>query len=263
MASMILRPIIATLLIAIPTLKAQSRPAFEVATIKPADSTPGRYMTMQSNNRFIAKAYSLNLLVAAAYNLNPHTISGGPGWVDSDHFDIVAVTPGDVRPTHDEQMAMLRTLLTDRFKLTFHREQKEFAIYALEVAKGGPKLKPSAAAADAPHVVGPGVLYPEHPVHIALPVRNATLDDFAELMQRGILDRPVVNHTGLTGRFDFDLAWAPDETQFGGDVPAASSAAPDPPLFTAIQQQAGLVLRATRGMVSALVVDTVERPTAN
>jgi uncharacterized protein (TIGR03435 family) len=220
-------------------------------------------MTMQGNSRFVAKAYSLNLLIAAAYSLNPHTISGGPGWVDSDHFDIVAVTPGDVRPSHDEQMAMLRTLLTDRFKLTFHREQKEFSIYSLEIVKGGPRLKPSTAAADAPHVVGPGVLYPEPPVHIALPVRNATLDEFAELMQRGILDRPVVNHTGLTGRFDFDLEWAPDETQFGGDVPAASSTAPAPPLFTAIQQQAGLTLRPTRGMVSALVIDTVERPTAN
>jgi uncharacterized protein (TIGR03435 family) len=260
MASMILRPIIATLLIAIPTLQAQSRPAFEVATIKPADSTPCRYMTMQSNNRFIVKAYSLNLLIAAAYNLNPHTISGGPGWVDSDHFDIVAVTPGDVRPSHDEQMAMLRTLLTDRFKLTFHREQKEFSIYALEIAKGGAKLKPSTAAADAPHVVGPAVVYPER---VALPVRNATLDDFAELMQRGVLDRPVVNRTGLTERYDFDLEWAPDESQFGGGVPAASSSAPTSPLFTAIQQTLGLSLRPTRGKVSALVVDTVERPTAN
>jgi uncharacterized protein (TIGR03435 family) len=260
MASMTPRTILATLFFAASALHAQSRSAFDVATIKPADSTPGRYMTIQGNNRFIAKAYSLNLLIAAAYNLNPHTISGGPGWVDSDHFDIVAVTPGDVRPSHDEQMAMLRTLLTDRFKLTFHREQKEFAIYALEIAKGGPKLKPTTAAADAPHVVGPGVLYPER---VALPARNATLDDFAELMQRGVLDRPVVNRTGLTERYDFDLEWAPDESQFGGGVPPASSTAPSPPLFTAIQQQAGLVLRATRGMVSALVVDSVERPTAN
>ena len=117
--------------------------AFEVATIKPVDpgAKDGRYITMQGNNRFVEKAYTLKLLIAAAYDLNPRTISGGPSWIESDHYDIVAVTPGEVRPTRDEQMSMLRNLLTDRFKLTFHREPKVFSIYELDISKTGAKLK--------------------------------------------------------------------------------------------------------------------------
>jgi uncharacterized protein (TIGR03435 family) len=236
--------------------------AFEVATIKPADSGPksGRYITMQGTNRFVEKDYTLKLLIAAAYDLNPRTISGGPEWVGSDHYDIVAVTPGEVRPNHDEQMSMLRTLLTDRFKLTFHREPKVFSIYVLEVGKNGPKLKPSTGGSEEPAVVGPGVVYPQR---IVLPGRNATMGNLVSLLQRAILDRPVVDKTGLSGKYDFDLEWAPDETQFGGDVPPATAAATSPPLFDAVQQELGLKLEATRGPVDALVVDTVERPSAN
>jgi uncharacterized protein (TIGR03435 family) len=236
--------------------------AFEVATVKPVDSEPksGRFITMQGTNRFVEKDYTLKLLIAAAYDLNPRTISGGPAWMGTDHYDILAVTPGDVRPNHDEQMSMLRNLLNDRFKLTFHREPKEFSIYVLEVAKNGPKLKASAAGPDEPVVVGPGVVYPQR---IVLPGRNATMGNFVSLLQRAILDRPVVDQTGLSGRYDFDLEWAPDETQFGGDVPPASAAATSPPLFEAIQQELGLKLEATKGPVDALVVDTAERPAAN
>jgi len=236
--------------------------AFEVATVKPVDSDAksGRYITMQGTNRFVEKAYTLKLLIAAAYDLNPRTISGGPAWIGTDHYDILAVTPGDVRPDHDEQMTMLRSLLADRFKLTFHREPKVFSIYQLELTKNGPKLKESTAHSDDPVVVGPGVVYPQR---IVLPGRNATMGNFVSLLQRAILDRPVVDKTGLSGRYDFDLEWAPDETQFGGDVPPATAAATSPPLFEAIQQELGLKLEATKGPVDALVVDTAERPAAN
>jgi uncharacterized protein (TIGR03435 family) len=235
--------------------------AFDVATIKPVEpnAKAGRFITMQGNNRFVGKDYTLKLLIAAAYSLNPQTISGGPGWIESDHYDITAVTPGEVRPTHEEQMTMLRSLLVERFKLTFHREQKEFSIYALEVAKGGPKLNASAADAAAPPTVGPAQVSPKY---VSLPARNATMGDFATLMQRAILDKPVVDKTGLAGRYDFDLQWAPDETQFGGElkIPTQTESAP---LFTAIQEQLGLKLQATKGPVEALVVDKVERPSAD
>jgi uncharacterized protein (TIGR03435 family) len=201
--------------------------AFEVATIKPVehDGKAGRYITMQGTNRFVEKEYTLKLLIAAAYNLNSREISGGPVWIESDHYDIAAVTPGDVRPTHAEQMTMLRNLLADRFKLTFHREQKEFSIYVLDVAKGGPKLKPSTAAADEPAALISTV----YPQRIVLPARNASMSDLVSLMQRAMLDRPVVDKTSLSGRYDFDLEWAPDETQFGGEVPIANADAPSPP----------------------------------
>ena len=239
--------------------------AFEVATIKlmPSDQKTARFITMQGTNRFIAKDYTLKLMIAAAYDLNPRTISGDPGWVESEHFDIAAVTPGEVKPTRVEQMAMLRGLLTDRFQLTFHREQKDFSIYILDVAKNGAdlklKLKPSTAPPDDPA----SLISTVYPQRLVLPARNATMADFASLLQRAIVDRPVVDKTGIVGRYDFDLEWAPDETQFGGELGAASAEAVAAPLFLAMQQQLGLRLEARKGPVSALVIDRAERPSAD
>lgn len=241
-----------------------TRPAsdtFEVATIKQveSDQKSPRFITMQGTHRFIEKDYTLKLLIAAAYDLNPKAISGGPEWIGAEHYDIVAVTPGEVRPSRDKQMAMLRSLLTDRFKLAFHREQKDFSIFELDVAKGGPKLKASTAPPDDPAALISTV----YPQRMLLPARNATMGEFASLMQRAILDRPVVDKTGLSGRYDFDLEWAPDQSQFGGDIPAASPDAPSAPLFIAIQQQLGLKLEATKGPIAALVVDSAQRPSSN
>jgi uncharacterized protein (TIGR03435 family) len=156
-------------------------------------------------------------------------------------------------------MSMLRTLLSDRFKLTFHREQKVFSIYQLELASGGPKLRLSTAAPDAP----PALISTVYPQHIDLPARNATMTDLTSLLQRAVLDRPVVDKTGLSGRYDFDLTWAPDETQFGGEVPVAPTDTPSPSLFTAMQEQLGLRLIATRGPADVLVIDTATKPTPN
>lgn len=235
--------------------------AFDVATIKPADSDAkrGRFIIMKGPHRWIAQNYTVKLMIAAAYDLNPRTISGGPAWVESDHYDIEAITPNDIQPSHDEQMTMLRKLLTDRFSLTFHREPKDFSIYELQLAKGGPRLKPAAEQPDDP----PQLISTVYPQKIHLPARNATMRDFVSMMQRALLDRPVVDKTGLTARYDFDLEWAPDETQFGGEVPVASPDAPSPPLFTALQDQLGLKLVATRGPVDTLVIDHVQPPSAN
>jgi uncharacterized protein (TIGR03435 family) len=94
--------------------------AFEVATIKPTPPEwTGRFFRMQSANQFVARGYQLRVLIAAAYNLNPKAVSGGPAWIDSDRYDLVAGTPGEARPTLDQQMAMLRKLLADRFNLAF------------------------------------------------------------------------------------------------------------------------------------------------
>jgi uncharacterized protein (TIGR03435 family) len=242
----------------------ENRPAakqFDVATIKDGstDEKSARFIKMQGVNRFVVKNYSLKLLVAAAYDLNPRTISGGADWTSSDHYDIAAITPGQVLPARGEQMAMLRGLLTERFKLTFHREPKDFSIYVLELAKGGSRLKESTAPAETPAALI-SMVYPQR---IVLPARNATMAEFTSLLQRAVLDRPVVNKTGLTGRYDFDLEWAPDEIQFGGEVAAASAEATAAPFFSAVQQQLGLKLEATKGPVDALVIDTVERPSAN
>jgi uncharacterized protein (TIGR03435 family) len=252
-------------LLAQPTAPRPAFDTFEVATIKPVESSAKspRYIIMQGPHRFVEKDYTLKLLIAAAYDLNSRTISGGPTWTETDHFDITAVTPGDVQPTHAEQMSMLRALLADRFQLTFHREPREFSIYSLELAhpnqKSGAKLRPSSAPADQ----APSLLSMVYPQKVALPARNATMADFASLLQRAILDRPVVDHTGLAGRYDFDLEWAPDSSQVGGDVKPAPDESNSASFFTAVQEQLGLKLVATKGPISALVIDRAEPPSAN
>lgn len=246
-------------------LPAQARPAFdafEVATIKPSDpdSRAGRYVRMKGAHQFEAKNYTLRRLIGAAYNLGQQSISGGPSWGESDAYDIVAVTPNEPKPTLDDQMAMLRKLLAERFELTFHREQKELSIYVITVAKGRSKLKETTASPDNP----PALTNTVFPERILLPARNTTIAQFASMMQRAVLDRPVVDQTGLTGRYDFDLEWTPDETQFGGTLPAAPpDAQTKPGLFAAMQEQLGLKLTATRGPVSVLVIDRVQRPSEN
>lgn len=242
-------------------LKADPAPAFEVATVRPVDPQPkdGRFFTMQGVNRFVAKNYTLKLLIAAAYDLNPKAITGGPAWLDSAKFDISAVTPGETRPTRDQQMAMLKGLLADRFRLTFHREQKELAIYTLSVAKTGPKLKESGkTATDVSSVIS--TVYPDH---ILMPARNASMADFVAVLQRAVLDRPVVDRTALSGRYDFDLAWTPSEREFGGEIETPSGDTSKPPFAIALEQELGLKLEATKGDASALVIDRVEKPTVD
>ena len=234
--------------------------AFEVASIKPVgvDAKAGRYFRMDGPHRWSATNYTLEALIALAYDLNPRTISGGPEWVRSRQFVIAAVTPGEVSPTRLEQMQMLRGLIEERFALRFHRQDREMEIYELTVGKSGPKLKTAAKPDDAPQIIG--VVYPDR---IEVPARSVTMDDFVAMLQRATLDRPTVNRTGLAGKYDFILDFAQDETQYGGEVPKATTDSQSPPLFTAVQEQLGLKLTATRGMVSTLVIDSVERPSAD
>ncbi len=231
--------------------------AFEVATVRPVDAgvKAGRTFRMDGTHRWVATNFTLQALIALGYDMNPRTISGGPEWMDAQRFTIEAVTPGDVAPTRMEQMQMLRALLVERFALKFHRQDREMSIYALTVGKGGPKLKAAASPDDPPKIVG--VVYPDR---IEVPARSVTMDDFVAMLQRATLDKPTVNKTGLTGKFDFDLKFAQDESQYGGQVGAAKEDSQSPPLFTAVQEQLGLRLEATRGMVSTMVVDEAVRP---
>jgi len=230
--------------------------AFDVATVKRTpEREQSRIFKMEGTHRWIATNFTLKNLIALAYDLSPRTISGGPQWIESQHFNIEAVVPGEVRPTRMEQMQMLRALLVEHFALKFHHVDKEFSIYELTVAKGGAKLKAAADPDAQPQLVG--VVYPGK---VEVPAKSVTMDDFVAMLQRATLDRPTVNKTGLAGKYDFTLDWTPDETQYGGELPKSPDDAPSPPLFTAVQEQLGLKLTATRGMVSAMVVDGAVRP---
>src|SRR5262249_30568709 len=148
-------------------------------------------------------------------------------------YDITAVTPGETRPSAEQQMEMLRPLLAERFNLKFHTEPKELPVYVLSVTKGGTKLQESATPYAQPALVS--IVFPGD--RIQLPARNATMAQFASTLQRAILDRPVLDKTALAGKYDFDLEWTYDEAQFGGNLPPlAAQTSGKPDLFAALQQ---------------------------
>lgn len=144
---------------------------------------------------------------------------------------------------------MVQKLLADRFQVKFHRDTKELSDYVLKVAKNGPKMTKSDANAGSQ----PGLLFRGLG---ELTAQNATMMDFCGLMQAAVLDRPVVDHTELAGKWNFLLKWTPDQSQFGGmgmKVPPPSDAADaPPPLFTAIQEQIGLKLEAGKAQIPVL-----------
>jgi uncharacterized protein (TIGR03435 family) len=199
-------------------------------------------------------------LITFAYGLQSKQIVGAPDWMQSDKWDLDAQPDGEGQPNDKQWKAMLQKLIADRFKLTSHRDQKELSVYALVVGKNGSKLTKSEGD---PNGL-PGLFFRGLG---NLPARNATMADFAGLLQGAVLDRPVVDRTGLTGRFDFVLKWTPDETQFtsfGIKIPPPSDPASAPPgLFTAIQEQLGLKLDSTKAPVEVLMIDHVEKPSEN
>jgi uncharacterized protein (TIGR03435 family) len=231
-------------------------PAFEVATIKMSQpDTPGPSIGI-SAGRLTLTSFTLKELMVYAYWIHPSQVLGASGWMDSDKFDIVAKPEGGQVP--EEQLRkMLQTLLTDRFLLKFHREMKQLPAYALVPAKNGSiKMK-----ARMPGDGGPGFRLVFQGAR--LPGRDASMSQLAFVLQAMVLDRPVLDKTGLTGSFDFDLVWTPNETQFGGKG-ATIPADPDSPnIFTAIQEQLGLKLEPQRDPVPVLAIDRAEKPSEN
>jgi len=154
-------------------------------------------------------------------------------------------------------------LLADRFQLKFHIEKRELPVYAMIVPKTGTKITVSAGDPNA----FPGIGFGQGPGVLSLVGRNTTLDGVANALQSNILDKPVVNQTGLTGRYDFLLKFTPDPSQaanFGGLAPG-NAADPDAPpdIFSAFQEQLGLKLESTKAFVDVIVIDKIERPSEN
>ena len=240
-------------------MAADADPTFEVATVKPSDpNRQGRAITVRGRT-FATFNTSLNALLSFAYGVHPRQIVGAPDWADSALYDIEARPAGEGQPNDRQWRSMLQKLLADRFKLSFKREKREMPAYVIVVAAGGPKL---ARSGGDPNGL-PGLFFKGLGV---LPAINATIGDFAGLLQSVVLDRPVVDQTGLTGRWDFTLQWTPDETQFGGrggQAQAQAGANAPPGLFTAMQEQLGLKIDSTRAPVDALVIDRVEKPSEN
>jgi uncharacterized protein (TIGR03435 family) len=244
----------------LPPMAADANPSFEVATIKPSQpDRPGKLFGVRGSH-FNTINTTLNDLITFAYGVQQKQIVGQPSWVDTDKWDIEAQPDVPGTPNRDQLRTMVQKLLADRFQLKFHKDTKELSAYVLTVSKTGQKMTKS----DADPNQLPALFFRGLGV---LTVQNATMTDFAGLMQSAVLDRPVVDQTALTGKWNFLLKWTPDESQFGGmgiKVPPPSDA-PDapPPLFTAIQEQIGLKLDAGKAQVGVLVIDKAEKPSAN
>src|SRR5687768_10180243 len=225
-------------------------PVFEVASVRPnqsgsQNSSSGRV----AGNRYTATNVTLVSLLRVAYGLQEFQIDGQPRWTDLDRFDIVATIPDGGRA--DEWPLMVQTLLRDRFKLTFHREQRRAPVFALTVAKNGHKLTP----ADPSKCRNPTGTCGFNGSPTQIDGTSVSMAQLAARLSRSI-GVMVVDKTGLDSLFDITLQWTVED-QFRGRGASAS-----PTIFTAIQEQLGLRLDSTTGAVDVLVVDNVEKPPA-
>ena len=232
---------------------ADSRPAFDVASVKPDLSTTGVDRVQNSNGSLIIVNVSLKRCIGFAYGIEDghDYLFSGPDWLDSARFDISAKYPPET--THGDYLLMFQRLLDERFGLRLHHESRAFTAFALAVAKGGSKLHASPSPGAYRFSVQKG-----HATGFSI-----SMSMLADRLSRpGFgLERRVVDLTGLPGFFDIDLTWSPDASPADNavDIPAG------PSLFTALEEQLGLKLELRKNiMLDVLVVDHVERtPTVN
>jgi uncharacterized protein (TIGR03435 family) len=230
-------------------------PSFEVATIKPSkpdDHTDGFW---PNGRRVRVENHTVNEMIEFAYGVHRRQVDGGPSWLDEQRYDIDGIADVAGEPNGKQMKAMIQKLLTDRFQLTIHHESKQLSVYAIKAGKSGARLTKSLGDPNGfPAESGNGG-------STGLEVRysNYSMADLAENLQimGGEQEgRPVVDQTGIAGRYDFKLKWWPDEWRNPGPEAA-------PGLGTALQEQLGLKLEATKAMVDVIVIDHVERPSAN
>jgi uncharacterized protein (TIGR03435 family) len=215
------------------------------------------------------------MLLRFAYSLQNFQMDGGPSWIDSDHFDILAKAEG--RPSEAQLRIMVRTLLIERFKLVVHMEKRESPFFSMVLAREGgvigPQLRrsvddcipavPTGAPIPAPDPHRPplcGVVFPG-PGRIT--AGGVTMSEWSRDLS-GVLGRVVIDNTGLNGRFDITLQFASPDPLPPSTDPFASKDRPGaegPSMYTALLEQLGLKLEATKGPVDALVIDRVEHPT--
>jgi uncharacterized protein (TIGR03435 family) len=229
---------------------ADASAAFLVATIKPSDPAAHEGWGFPTDGHHIG-CYnaSLTTIVSMAYAIHVKQIVGAPEWFDKDHFDINGIPDVPGIPDFKQQREMYRKLLADRFHLVLHRETRTLPIYAVTIAKGGPllTLADPSSRSNTGNSGSPG--------QRTLKFTNMSIPDFA-INMNFYEDRPVIDETGLTGRYNFTLKWTYDPEH-------TTEADAAPSLSTAMKEQLGLQFAAVKGPAPVLVIDHVERPTAN
>src|SRR5579863_7661298 len=234
------------------TLLAQASPPpeFEVASVKPVNQpNPQKGMSFIGGT-LKATNYTLRNLIGLGWDVRGFQITGGPGWLDSEHYDIEAKPAVSVdigAPDNAGRLRlMVQSLVTDRFSVKLHRETREVRVYSLVVGKNGVRLKRTAEAAG-----------PSTSIHDGKGFMAATQIDLGILARNlaGELEVPVIDRTGLAGAYDLRLEWSP------ADDPATPGSAPS--IFTALQEQLGLRLESGRGPVEMLVIDSARKASQN
>ena len=257
-------------------------PGYEVATIKPG-STDGRMMMMFTMDGVSIHGISMQMILREAFNTEDDHIVGAPAWTRNTRYDVEAKVAADDVPKlkdmkADDRKAMLVPLLVDRFGLKYHHETREMTTYSLVVARSGVKMKESAADPAPLKDPPPNGSKPElkgHMLRMMGPGRieseGTTTNMLAHLLSQQ-LGKTVVDKTGLTARYDYTLQWTPDDAPPPGAPGAGPAGAPaeanapdtvGPSLFTAVEEQLGLKLESSKGMVDVIVIDHMEAPSAN
>jgi uncharacterized protein (TIGR03435 family) len=242
-------------------MAADAKPKFDAVTVKPSDpNRPGKLFTVRGTHVMTINT-NLNDLITFAYGLHAKQIVDGPAWLGTDKFDIDGVPDVPGRPSSAQMKMLIQDVLSERFGLKFHRDERELPVYVLTVAKGGPKMT---VTADLPSANRNFLYRGFGDLHVT----NSTMKDFCDGMQGSAMDRPVVDHTGLTERYDFTLKWTPDDSQFQQFGPRPVQKESDDPnappgLPTALQEQLGLKMEAMRASAGVIVIDHVEKPSAN
>jgi uncharacterized protein (TIGR03435 family) len=241
-------------------------PSFDVISVKPNKTSLGVHgliTTEFTADGFRGTNVPVHTLLLQAYGLHEGESFGEPAWANSEVFDIEAKVAGpDVaafsKLDSDQLQAMLRQILAERFGLVAHRETRELPVYAMSVAKGGPKLKEFVfdPAVPASARRGGGVQMSMG----MIAAHECTIPYFLSMLSRQ-LGRTVIDRTGLTGNYDFTLRWSPDNSATSASEGAQADTLPS--IFTAVQEQLGLKLESTKAPASVLVVDHLERPSQN
>lgn len=260
------------------------RPEFEVASIRVSKTSPADATVRMTPGRLNVQSLTLRRLILVAYRLRDSQLSNGPGWIDSERYDIDAKTDSTANGA-DAMLAMLQTLLEARFQLRFHQETKEEPVYLLTVAKDGIKMRTATCVPFDPNNLQKQVALSDQERGRqcgGINRRSGALDGDGMGMEDSSgpafqslagqlsleLERPIINRTGLTGRFDVHLRWADQATtdaQPPGnpDSAATPTDASGPSIFTAVQEQLGLKLEPGKAPVDKFVIDRVERPSEN
>lgn len=268
-----MKPVLLAAVVVVGAVAGVPAQVFEVASVKPNKSgdTAVRFR-LQPGGRLNALNVTMRDLIQFAYVVQPFQIEGGPSWLDSDRFDVMAKVEGEIPPLPPGQLGpvqlMMQNLLAERFKLKVHREMKVAPAYALVLARadnqlgkqiqpsnvdcvavvkammaggrGGPAAEPGGAPQCRLSTGGPG----------SVTARDVSIPQLAQLLSVQ-LQRQVLDQTGLSGPFTFDLSFATDQT----------NDADRPSLFTALQEQLGLKLESQRAPLEMLVIDSIEPPT--